>query len=161
DELLVAITAVNRGPGPALLHVLPTLWFRNSWAGADGTSRPVLRRVPGPPGTSAVEATHAELGRRYLLAEGAAPLLFTANATDTARITGAPSASPYVKDGIDRYLVHGEAPAVNPAGAGTKVAVHYQLRLAAGEGRTLRLRLGPGAPPGAGQPFAAAFDETM
>jgi Glycosyl hydrolase family 63 C-terminal domain len=145
DDILARITVVNRGPEPATLHLLPTLWFRNTWSwGREGEGywpRPVLRRA----GDGRIEMEHQSLGRYSLeveLPSGTPPaLLFTENETNVERLYGAPNAQPYVKDAFDRYLIHGEREAVNPAATGSKAAVHYVLTLAPGERRTVRLRL--------------------
>ena len=137
EDILVEITVCNRGPDPATLHVLPTVWFRNVWSWGEAALRPSLREVEG--GT-AVVASHSELGQRCVLAEGAT-WLFTENDTNTERLNGSPNSSPYVKDGINDCVVHGRGDAVNPAKAGTKVAAHHQLSVAGGASQTIRLRI--------------------
>ena len=107
-----------------------------------------------------IAASHADLGERYLYCEGDVPLLFTENETNNERIFGQPNASPYVKDGINNYVVHGNHNAVNPAKTGTKSAAHYQLNVGAGQTATIRLRLSDLAPAAMGDPFKN-FDETM
>jgi Glycosyl hydrolase family 63 C-terminal domain len=147
DDILVRITVVNRGPEAAPLHLLPTLWFRNTWSwGREGEGywpRPLLH----PSGNSRIEAEHQSLGRYALeveLPDDAVPaLLFTENETNSQRLFGSASAQPYVKDAFHRYLVHGELDAVNPGRTGSKAAVHYAFTLAPGESRTVRLRLRP------------------
>lgn len=136
DDLLIEITAHNRGPEEATLHLLPTLWFRHTWSWAGGTTVPGLRRT----GT-AVRADHEELGAHWLYFDTDAPVLFTENETNDERIFGSPNTTPYVKDGIDRHVVHGETTAVNPAATGTKAAVHHTLTIPAGGSATVRLRL--------------------
>ncbi|MEU9448843.1 glucosidase [Streptomyces sp. NPDC048277] len=136
EDLLVEITAHNRGPEEAVLHVLPTLWFRHTWSWAGGTAVPSLRHTPG-----AVRADHEELGTRWLYFADGAGTLFTENDTDNERVFGSPNATPYVKDGIDRHVVHGEPGAVNPERTGTKAAVHQVLTVPAGGSATVRLRL--------------------
>ncbi|KUN78151.1 MGH1-like glycoside hydrolase domain-containing protein [Streptomyces griseoruber] len=135
EDLLVEITAHNRGPDEAPLHLLPTLWFRHTWSWAGGTAVPALRATDG-----AVRADHGELGPRWLHHQGGEPL-FTDNETDNERIFGSPNTTPYVKDGIGRRVVHGETTAVNPARTGTKAAVHHVLTVPGGESTTIRLRL--------------------
>jgi len=163
EDLLIQITVHNRGPEPATLHLLPTLWFRNVWSWNPGGVRPVLRRVAAGTAGSAVAAADPELGERVLYIEGQATLLFTENETNTARLGGVPNATPYVKDGIDSYVVHGRQDAVNPQGTGTKVAAHHVLSVSAGASATIRLRLseagGSGAN-GAKGPFDS-FDPIM
>ena len=144
EDILVQITAANRGPEEAELHVLPTLWFRNDWATwvAEPSEKPALRQAEGPKGTRAIAATHPALGTYYLHCEGDAPLLFTENETNNARLFPEyPNASPYVKDGINDCVVHGRQDAVNPAGTGTKAAAHYRLTIGPGQSATVRLRL--------------------
>ena len=145
DDILVRITAVNRGPDPAELHLLPTLWFRNNWSSwlAEPAEKPGLTQVEGPAGVSTVAATHPELGTYNLYCAGeVSSLLFTENETNNDRLfPGTPNDSPYVKDAFDNYLVHGQAAAVNPDRRGTKVAAHYHQTVAPGESATVRLRL--------------------
>jgi hypothetical protein len=156
DDLLVRITVENRGPDPAQLHVLPTLWFRNTWTWEPGSPRPRLRAPASGVVGGLVEAEHATLGRRWLVCEGAADLLFTDNESNLRRLWGVPNATPYVKDAFHDYVVRGRAEAVNPAREGTKVAAHYPWTLRAGETRSVRLRL-TDVPP-ARDPFDREFD---
>ncbi len=100
EDLLIQITVENRGPEPATLHVLPTLWFRNVWSWGGDVPRPVLRQAAGEAGGGIV-ASHSELGERRLYAEGAAALLFTENETNQERLFNSPNRTPYVKDGIE------------------------------------------------------------
>jgi hypothetical protein len=127
EEILIRISVANRGPEPATLHVLPSLWFRNTWTWWPDAPKPVLRQVQGPTGTRIISAESAQLGNRWLYVDGEVPLLFTENETNNERIFGKANASPYVKDGINNYLVHGNSGAVNAAGTGTKAAAHHQL----------------------------------
>jgi hypothetical protein len=145
EDILVLITVANRGPQAATLHVLPTLWFRNAWSSGNGNgaARPRLQRGEAREGVSVIAASHAELGERYLFCDEDAPLLFTENETNSERLFGTPNRSQWVKDGINDYLVHRRADAVNPAQAGTKAAAHYRLTVGAGESVRLRLRLTP------------------
>ncbi len=145
EDLLIQITVENRGPEPATLHVLPTLWFRNVWSWGGDVPRPVLRQAAGEAGGGIV-ASHSELGERRLYAEGAAALLFTENETNHERLFNSPNRTPYVKDGIDSYIVQNLKDAVNPEKTGTKAAAHYPLTVAAGTSRTVRLRLSDVAP---------------
>ncbi len=143
NDLLIQLTVANRGPDPAPLHVLPTLWFRNTWSwGREPGPKPELR-ADGP---GCVRCDHPTLGRfRWESEPGSdgrrAPLLFTENETNTQRLFGSPNASPYVKDAFHACVVEGRADAVNPAQVGTKCAAHHALMLAPGEERVLRLRL--------------------
>src|SRR5713101_29792 len=161
EEILIRVTVWNRGPDEAALHLLPTIWFRNTWSWSQGAPKPSLSTAAGPPGTSVVAATHPELGLRYLYCEGAAPLLFTENETNTRRIFGTPSGAPYVKDGINDYLLHGRADAVNPAGQGTKASALYEMTVPAGARAVARLRLSATAPDAPAAVFGGAFASVM
>jgi hypothetical protein len=171
DDILVQITAINRGPKQADLHLLPTLWFRNDWATwiAGPANKPMLKQVKGPGGTSAIMAQHSTLGTYYLYCDGDVPLLFTENETNNDRLFPEhPNASPYVKDGINNYVVQGQKTAVNPAHEGTKGAAHYRQVLRPGQSMTVRLRLTTQGPAdqdmhnkGVAVPFGQAFTETM
>ena len=141
EDILVQITAHNRGPETSELHVLPTLWFRNQWSWGDGIAKPLLEQVGPAADASAVRVFDSTLGERRLYCEGDVPLLFTENETNTERIFGVPNQTPYVKDSINSYIVHGQEAAVNPAKKGTKLAAHYRMTIAPGESQTVRLRL--------------------
>jgi hypothetical protein len=160
EDILIQISVCNRGPEPAALHVLPTLWFRNTWTWWPDTPKPSLKQVPGQKGAQAVGALHADMGARYLHCDGEVPLLFTENETNNERIFGTPNASPYVKDGINNYVVQGNHNAVNPEKTGTKSSAHYQLNVAAGKTATIRLRLSDLVPAAMGDPFKS-FAEIM
>jgi hypothetical protein len=149
EDILIQISIHNRGPEPAELHVLPTLWFRNDWSWHGSTDRPSMQQIAGPPRVSVAKALDAKLGERYLYCDGDVPLLFTENETNTQRIFGVPNRIPYVKDGVNNFIVHGDQGAVNPENKGTKVAAHYRLTVKPVECRTVRLRLSPTAPLGA------------
>ena len=141
EDMLIQITVHNRGPEPATLQLLPTLWFRNDWSWGENVVRPTLRQLAQDKTGGIVALSHRDLGERFFFAEGASALLFTENETNTERLVGKPNLSPYVKDGIGNYIVHGKKDAVNPEKKGTKVSAHYPLTLGAGESRTIRLRL--------------------
>ena len=160
EDILIQISVSNRGPEPAPVHVLPTLWFRNTWTWWPGTLKPSLKQVSGQKGAKAVAASHADLGERYLYCEGDVPLLFTENETNNERIFGTPNASPYVKDGINNYVVNGRQDAVNPEKTGTKSTAHYELQVRAGQTATICLRLSNAAPDAIGDPFKD-FSEIM
>jgi hypothetical protein len=157
EDLLIQVTVENAGPEPATLHVLPTLWFRNTWSWGGDLPRPSLRQA-GRDGSVAL--THPDLGERFLYADGKAALLFTENETNSERLFGAPNRTPYVKDAFDRYLVHGDKGAVNPERTGTKAAAHYTVVVPARGSQTLRLRLTDAAPPTVKAPFGD-FDGVM
>ncbi|MBI4512198.1 MAG: glucosidase [Deltaproteobacteria bacterium] len=141
EDMLIRIHAVNRGPHAARLHVLPTVWFRNTWSWGSSEPRPRLREVPSPTSSPAVEIDHPTLGRRWLRAEGAPALLFTENDTNAERLYGMKNAGRYVKDGINDFIVAGIREAVNPGRTGTKAAAHYPLIVGPGATASLRLRL--------------------
>ena len=171
EDILVQITAVNRGPEAAELHLLPTLWFRNDWASwiASPAEKPLLKQVEGPAGASAVTAAHPLLGDYAWYCEGDAPLLFTENETNNERLfPNYPNASPYVKDGINNCVVLGQQGAVNPEKTGTKVAAHYRRTIGPGQSATVRLRLSlPGScrrrpkEEATASPFGPEFAETL
>jgi len=143
EDVLVRIGATNHGPDAADLHLLPHLWFRNTWSWAgeqQPSARPLLRRADSA-GTVGVVAEHPELGRYVLACEGAPSLLFTENETNAERLFEAPNRTPYVKDGIHEEVVHGHSGAVNPAQTGTKAAAWYRLTVRPGATETIRLRL--------------------
>ena len=154
EDLLIQVTVCNRGPEPATLHVLPSVWFRNTWSWGGSDSRPSLRQVAHDARGSVIGLGSPELGSRFLCAEGQAGLLFTENETNSERLFATPNRTPYVKDAFDRYLVQGEKGAVNPGHTGTKAAVHYTLEVGARKSETLRLRLRESAPAHASAAFA-------
>ncbi len=176
EDILIKITAANRGPEAAELHLLPTLWFRNDWAtwiaeSNRAAEKPDLRQITpsqSPPyqggakgGMSAVAATHSLLGEFIFSCEGEVPLLFTDNTTNNERLfPGLPNDSPYVKDGINNCVVQGNKAAVNPEKQGTKVAAHYQVKVGAGQTTVVRLRLSKqfSEPRRGGKPFGKDFD---
>ncbi len=162
EDILVRVEVANRGPEAAEIELLPTLWFRNTWSWGGNGARPLLRRVTNDAreGASAavVEAHEETHGTRWLYCEGAPELLFTENETNTARLYGAPNSTPFVKDGINNYVVHGDAGAVNPAGEGTKAAARYVLNVGAGETVTVRLRLSDESPTSGVEMFGQSFD---
>jgi hypothetical protein len=159
EDILIKITVHNRGPEKAALHVLPTLWFRNTWSWAYGGSKPILKSVKEGKG-GVIHAHHTDplfqesLPDYYLYCEGANPLLFTENETNNARLFGGTNAAPYVKDGINDYVVQGRRDAINPAASGTKASVHHQLTVNPRSQQTVRLRLSTAAPPSIGDAFA-------
>ena len=167
EDILVRITAINRGPEAAELHLLPTLWFRNDWSSWIAESnraaqKPDLRQVKTSKGTSAVAGTHAVLGEFTLFCEGEVPLLFTENETNHERLfPGQKNESAYVKDGINDCVVQGNQNAVNPAKQGTKVAAHYDVHVGAGQTHVIRLRLSKTAPDQQQEPFGKHFDEVF
>jgi hypothetical protein len=167
EDTLIKITVFNRGPEAADLHVLPHLWFRNTWSWTKGGPKPSLRQISDVAHASALMSAHPELHNYYFYCDSSPALLFTENETNTERIAGTPNASPYVKDSINDYVVHGQADRVNPDRAGTKAAAHYRLHIEAGQSHVIRLRLNQvplvdldATYPG-GDPFGAHFDEVL
>jgi hypothetical protein len=140
DDVLIRVSATNRGPDDAPIDLIPTLWFRNTWAWGRDPYKPSLS-VERRGAQTMIRAEHKELGSHWLYVEPDAELLFTDNETNNARLFGVDNASPFVKDGINRYIVDGERTAVNPAQAGTKAAVRISFMIAAGKTKTICLRL--------------------
>ena len=159
DDLLIRVTAINRGPEAAELHLLPALWFRNTWSWDRGTSRPQLQAISSAPGSAVIAARHQTLGARWLHAEGAPELLFTENETNFSRLFGVPARSPYLKDSIHERVVGGKDDAVNPARVGTKAAAWYRVSVPAGGQVSLRLRLTDADPARTGPAFGLDFEE--
>ena len=137
EDVLIRITVHNRGPEAARIHLLPTLWFRNTWSWGIDDRKPVLRE--SGPGT--IEASHEDLGRYVLSCDGSPELLFTENESNAQRLWHQRSASPYVKDAFHAYVVSNDREAVNPARVGTKAAAHYALEIPARGSEQIRLRL--------------------
>src|SRR6516165_3818744 len=145
EDLCIRITLANRGPDPAPLHVLPTLWFRNTWSW-DNSERPLITAVARE---SRLLAESARLDRPYALHfEGAPGFLFTENDTNLKRLYNVANQSPYVKDAFHEYIIAGNKDAVNPARRGTKAALHYRLQIPARDEVVLRLRLANTEHPG-------------
>ena len=141
EDIVVRITAWNRGPQAARLHLLPTLWFRNRWDWGDQFSTPQVAQVQGIEGARIFELTEFHYGQRWLAIEGGPETLFTENETNYERLFGTKSKTPFVKDAFHRYLINGERDAVNPALTGTKAAAHFANEIAPGQSWTIRLRL--------------------
>jgi len=141
EDILIRVSAVNRGPDEARLNLLPTVWFRNTWFWNNNKEpRPILHKGDAGSGT-VIELEHSEYGQRWLYCEDNPELLFTENETNTQRLFNAANQSPYVKDGINDHIVHGAAHSVNPTHSGTKAAANYALAIKPGETATVRLRL--------------------
>ncbi|HKR85876.1 MAG TPA: hypothetical protein VJS37_17085 [Terriglobales bacterium] len=167
EDLLIQVSAVNRGPEPAALQVLPSLWYRNTWSWGGGSSKPQLVRAADWHGTSVVRAQHSDPlfleslpDSYYLYCEGTPSILFTENETNNTRLFGGQNASPYVKDGINNFIVHGEKLATNPANIGTKASPVYPMTIESGRTGTVRLRLTTSEPSGSLRPFAD-FDQVL
>jgi hypothetical protein len=141
EEILIKITAWNRGPEEAQLDLLPTFWFRNIWSFGEKHGHPNLWRRADFMGSAVVEAQESRYGTRWLLAKAPQEMLFTDNVTNYQRIFGAANATPYVKDSFHDYVIHNLQEAVNPAQSGTKCAARYTVKLAPGASTVLQLRL--------------------
>jgi len=158
DDILIRVEAVNRGPEAAELHLLPTLWFRNTWSWDPQAQRPRLRRSEPLEGIAAVELEHPYYGKRWFYCEGNPELLFTENETNNQRLFGSANASSHAKDGINDYLVDGVSRAVNAEGAGTKVAGCYRVTIGPGQGVAIKLRLtDKSMASSASRPFSGEF----
>jgi Glycosyl hydrolase family 63 C-terminal domain len=156
EDILIQYTISNRGSEAKPLHLLPTLWFRNTWSwGYQDAEKPVLKVLKADADLSVIEAEHPSLGARWLYCD-AAELLFTENETNFERLFQVDNATPYVKDAIHEYLIHDRKDAINPDRIGTKVAIHYSLWLEAGEAKSIRLRLSDSSQQA--NPFGAEFE---
>jgi Glycosyl hydrolase family 63 C-terminal domain len=140
EDILIKITAINRGVEAAPLHLLPSLWFRNTWSWGKDLRRPVVSRGTGVAGAASAELQHWQYGKRWLLCAGSPELLFTENETNYLRLFNWKNRA-YVKDAFHEYVIRGDKAAVNPKLNGTKLAAHYPVHLAPGESVTLKLRL--------------------
>ncbi|HZD33431.1 MAG TPA: glucosidase, partial [Candidatus Angelobacter sp.] len=153
EDLLIKISVHNRGPEAAQIHVLPTLWYRNTWSWGDEVQRPVLGQVE----QNQIHASHPLLGDYTLQCEGTAELLFTENESNTNRLWGQPNPTPYVKDAFHEYVIEGKKGAVNPAKSGTKAAALYVLDVPAGQSKVVRLQLSAKPNPDAFTQFDQVF----
>ncbi len=153
EDILIRIQATNHGPEAAPLHLLPTLWFRNTWSGGLDVRRPRLRAV----NPTTIEVHHEYYDLRWLYCQDPAALLFTNNETNLKRLYGVESSTPYVKDGVNNYIVHGDREAVHPRQTGTKAAAHYPLTIGPGETVTVHLRFSNTEHNGS-DPFGVEFD---
>jgi hypothetical protein len=169
EDILIRITAWNRGPEPARLHILPTLWFRNRWSWGENYDPPQVYRMDAPAGSALMGIDEYHYGKRWLLMEGTPELLFTENETNMERLFQQKSRTPFVKDAFHRFVIGGERDAVNPTMKGTKSAGHYAAEIAPGKGRTIRLRLMDQNPREGrasaqnyfGAPFDGMFDQRL
>jgi hypothetical protein len=163
EDILVQVTIENRGPDAAAIHVLPTLWFRNTWSWTHDAERPRLSHAAPD-----IIKSSGSLGERFLQAEEAGALLFTENESNTERLANTPNRTPYVKDAFHSYVIHGNKAAVNPEQTGTKAAAYYRREIPAGGRTVIRLRLtdlepislGKDGQKGNGR-FDKAFDTTF
>jgi len=166
DDILIRIAATNRGPEAAAVHLLPTLWFRNTWSWNPGAKRPRLAAEKAG-AVATVVAEHPEMeGLHRLYCEGAPELYFTENESNQERLHGTGNPTPFVKDAFHERVIHGNRDAVNRADEGTKAAAHYRLVLEPGATAVVRLRLSATAPAAArgaaapAEPFQA-FDRVF
>jgi hypothetical protein len=157
EDVLIKISVHNRGPEAAQIHVLPTLWYRNTWSWGDDVPKPALGQV----GKEQIRASHPQLGDYTLQCEGAAELLFTENESNAGRLWSQPNPSPYVKDAFHEYVIAGKGEAVNPAKSGTKAAAHHVLDVPAGQSKVVRLRLSAKPPANAFAGFDRTFSERI
>jgi hypothetical protein len=141
EDILIRITAFNRGPEAAPLDILPTIWFRNTWSWGFETPRPRLRVYDGLPGTSVIQVRHYDMPLRWLVCSGEPELLFCENETNLERLYGVENESAFVKDGINDYVVNGVRESVNPLRIGTKAAARYLCQVAPGGSSVIKLRL--------------------
>ena len=139
EDILIRITAYNRGPEAAPLHILPTVWFRNTWSWGYKNPKPWLQRCGNK--EAVIELSEPEYGKRWVIFSGSPALLFTENETNTKRLFHWDNELPHTKDAINDLVVNGKTDAVNPAETGTKAAAHYQLNIPAGGCETLKIRL--------------------
>jgi len=160
EDILIQVTIENRGPDTASIHVLPTLWFRNTWSWTPSAARPSLSAIGG----DVIAASHPVMGKRFFQVEDANALLFTENESNSERLINTPNRTPYVKDAFHNYVIRGNQAAVNPERSGTKAAAYYRRDIPAGGSTVIRLRLSDLEPSGlvtTGQNGSARFDKTF
>ena len=157
-DILILISLSNRGPDPATLHVLPTLWFRNTWTWWPDQPKPSLLEMKAADGLKGITASHAELGDYTLCCDENPELLFTENETNNQRVFGIPNQGPFVKDGINNCVVSGRQEEINPNQTGTKAAAHYRVDIGAGATTRIHLRLRNVA---SGEPFGGQFEQII
>jgi len=153
EDILVQITVHNRGPEVAQIHVLPTLWYRNTWSWGEDHTKPNLRQT----GEGAILSSHPAIGHYTLQCDGKPELLFTENESNAGRLWGQSNPSPYVKDAFHEYVIRGNQAAVNPEKTGTKAAAHYVLQVPGGGHKVVRLRLSAKPPTDAFSDFDKTF----
>jgi hypothetical protein len=159
EDILIRITVINRGAEESVLHLLPTIWFRNTWSWGIDARRPRLRRGNSLQDAETIHLTHFEMSDRWLLCDLRPELLFTDNETNFKRLFGVENQGRYVKDGINDYVVGGNRGAVNPDAHGTKAAAHYRLAVGSGTALTIKLRLTPDDPHE--NALGSAFDQVF
>jgi hypothetical protein len=139
EDICILLTVANRGPDTAEVHLLPTLWFRNTWSWSSEADKPVLALENKSAGI--VHAFKPDLGDYYLYFSDAGRALFTENESNTVRLWNVPNSSPHVKDAFHRFVVNGESGAVNAENRGTKAGIHYSLKVPGGKQASIKLRL--------------------
>ncbi|BAZ03921.1 MGH1-like glycoside hydrolase domain-containing protein [Calothrix sp. NIES-3974] len=159
EDILIQVRVINRSDTSKSLHLLPTLWFRNTWSWFKNAEKPLLKQVSG--NEQVVYASHPTLGEYWFYSHAADDLLFTENETNLQRLFGVENSSPYVKDGINDYIVEGRKEAVNLKREGTKVAAYYFREFAPGEEQIFHLRLTNQSPQTCQQPFGEGFINTF
>jgi hypothetical protein len=163
EDILIQITVTNRGPEAKMLHLLPTLWFRNTWSWDKDTKKPILQLCPSDAEGAVIEASHPSLGKHWLYCQGLSdgdriPVHFAENETNLHRLFGVENPTPYVKDGINNAVVEGELDCVNPQQTGTKCSADYVLSLEPNATQTIRLRLSN--KPDLAPAFGSEFENT-
>jgi hypothetical protein len=158
DDILIKISAFNRGPEPAHINILPTIWFRNVWSWLGDVEKPDMHQAKGNESCAIIKVNHPDCNDYRLYCEGNPAILFTDNETNTDRIFGTPNKAPFVKDGINNYIVHGNQSAVNPNNTGTKAAADYSVTIKPGKSVIVRLRL-TGNTSDKFNPFGDSYDE--
>ncbi|MDQ2732147.1 MAG: glucosidase, partial [Armatimonadota bacterium] len=141
EDVLIQVTAINRGPDEATIHLIPTIWFRNNWCWGYEKDRPSLERIkPDEPG-AALHLEHRYYGSRWFYADNVPEMLFTGNETNYERLNNAENSEPFLKDAFHEYIVGGKVHAINGAEQGTKAAAHYTFSIPSGGTASVRLRL--------------------
>ena len=159
EDILIQITVVNHSDQSQSLSVLPTLWFRNTWSWDEDVPKPSLKIDQNTSSITSIEAIHPEQGTYWLYCEGTPELLFTENETNSQKVFNFDDGAKYVKDSINDYVVNGQKETVNPNKIGTKFSPHYQLTLAGGETKTIKLRLSNQS--NLTEPLGQEFDATL
>ncbi len=160
EDILILITAHNRGPEAAPIHLLPTVWFRNTWSWKENSAKPELKKITASPSVTTIALQHPQAGKMWLHCQGDVETLFTENETNAQRLYGAETGG-FAKDGINDHVVSRKQGVVNPAETGTKAAAHYQHVVPAGGSVTIKLRLTKENWPANKNPLDAAFDRVF
>ena len=166
NDVLIKITVHNRGPNEAMLHLLPTLWYRNTWAWGNKDESAPTKPMMTQTSESTIRCNHQTLGNYTFYIEKdpngkQPPLLWTGNDSNTQRLWGYDSGVPYVKDAFHRYVVNKEVGAISPKKEGTKAAPYFLLKVPAGGSKTVKMRLTSEDVKPAGNPFGTTFDQVF